>query len=86
MSSLLQSPPYPSADLKKWSLELVEYLIRVQETDAVRPMAVQLEHRLNNPNRLEKAVQDGLVMYDPAIGLPVFSKNGAWYDFAGNPV
>lgn len=72
-------PPAPTSDLKQWARDLYAYLIDQQKPTPTKAQLVFLQHKMVN----DKATIDGLVMYDPQLGLPVFSKNGAWYKFDG---
>lgn len=77
-------PPYPTGNLREWAVQIVDYLANQgAETEEVEPpVIISLRHAIEGN---EKAVTDGIVMYDPAIGLPIFSKNGSWYRFDGSP-
>ena len=64
-------PPYPGGGTwSDWALRLVEYL---QDRDRVTkenlPQQVFLEHQTNVSDF--RAVEDGIVMYDPARDQPV---------------
>ena len=75
-------PPSPhGGDLKTWAGRLTEYLIR--SINAPTPAApVRLAHRTGT----EKALEDGIMLFDPTVGLPVVSSGGQWVDCAGNVV
>lgn len=72
------TPPQPIGNLHAWALQLVEWLAS-EEPQEVTANPVLLQHKAGG----EKAATDGLVMYDPTLQEPVYSKNGAWYKFDG---
>lgn len=43
----------------------------------VEPTVVLLQHRMGN----ESAAVDGLIMFDPTLGAPVYSHDGDWHPF-----
>lgn len=71
-----QLPPFPSGNSwKAWATNLVEYLTREAQIESrTDPQPLQLPWRMGN----EKATQDGLMMYDAVLGVPIYSKNGQW--------
>lgn len=76
-------PPYPRGDLNAWARQIVDYLLtREQINTETLPQPVQLPHRIGN----EKALADGLILYDPVAGEPVYSKAGQWYKFSDGTV
>lgn len=76
-------PPSPNGvrNWHDWASQLTEYLNRSGGTKAsVEPQMLMLVSKTISPNVMEdKATDNGLLMYNPAIGLPEFSKDGAWY-------
>ena len=74
-----QLPPYPSGDLRQWATQLVEYL---QNRDGVEseviPAPVALSHRIGQ----ERALQDGVLMYNPELGKAELTVNGEWLPIA----
>ena len=76
-------PPYPSGNLQQWALALVDYLQRVDGVDAeILPEPILLQHLTGD----EKALQDGLVMFEPTLKVPVYSAGGVWRTFDNVPV
>jgi hypothetical protein len=74
-------PPYPGGDWRSWALQLVEYLRRdTPRQEEVLPRVIQLGFQIGG----ERASTDGLVMYSPTEGVPVYSKNGQWLRFDTN--
>ena len=74
-----QLPPYPSGDLRQWATQLVEYL---QNRDGVEseviPAPVALSHRIGQ----ERALQDGVLMYNPELGRAELTVSGEWLPIA----
>ena len=66
-------------DLQNWATQLVNYLEDYNANQEVLAAPVMLQHRVGN----EKAVQDGLVMFDALIGEPIYSSAGSWWKFDG---
>lgn len=77
-------PPYPGGDLREWARQVVDYLLsRERIEQETLPQVVLLPHKKGG----EKALTDGLLMYDPVAGEPVFTKNGQWCRMSdGTPV
>jgi len=74
-------PPYPHSDLQAWARQLVEYLSSKERVEQEQPpAAVQLLHQKGE----DKALFDGVVMYAPDRGFPVYSLNGEWSHFVDN--
>ena len=71
-------PPYPASDdWRQWATQLVEYLLNeARSEEFVAPRTVALLHQV--PPLTYKTVQNGLLMYDPLIGYPVFSYEDDW--------
>lgn len=69
--------PIPSThQLYNWAVKLTSYLGALEQTvENPAPKALQLEHAKEGA----KAVQNGLLMWDNTVGLPIVSKDGAWY-------
>ena len=69
-------PPYPTGDLKAWATQLTEYLLDQQRTEqgATQAAPVALQHKIGD----ERAIQDGVLMFDPALNKVVVSINGVW--------
>lgn len=80
----MYQPPYPDAFVNwhEWAVMLVDYINQKDSQYELFPKPVKLQTRVPD----SKAFEDGIIMYDTSVGLPVFSKNGNWYDFAGNLV
>lgn len=82
-----KTPPNPSAykDLRGWAAAMVDYM--AWSTDIRRPVeprAYLLAHRLNVPDSnvgVERAAADGIIMFDPTTGEPVYAEGGAWLPF-----
>lgn len=65
---------------KAWADEFIKRNNTVDANKAVDPQTILLATLLRNlPNSL---AVDGLMMYDPALGTPVFSRGGAWQPMA----
>lgn len=78
-------PPYPSGNnWFIWATQLVDFLMareRIEQESL--PQVLQLPHKKGG----EKALADGLLMYDPVAGEPVYTKNGQWVRTSnGTPV
>lgn len=75
-------PPYPlGGDWQTWARQLVEYLNnQARSEEFVAPRVVSLLHQIP-PVDQYRALEDGLLMYDPSLGVPVYSKNGQWNQF-----
>ncbi len=68
-------PPYPSGNWFDWASQLVEWLISRETIEQeTTPLPVQLPHKLTN----EKALTDGLIMYDPNNNAVIYSRGGQW--------
>lgn len=81
-----RQPPYPTgSDWRSWATKLVEFLTSNEPIEQETfPTPLQLPHRITGT---EKALEDGLMMYDPVAGEPVFSKGGQWCKVSdGTPV
>lgn len=76
---MIERPPYPSGDLYQWALDIVAYIERSSGNDELSAAPVFLQHRVGD----EKAVTDGIMMFDPALGEPVYSHNGVWKKMDG---
>lgn len=75
-------PPYPRDDWRAWAMQMVEYLQNQDiESFEVSPQSVLFAHKLAD----ERAVTDGVVMYDPALGKLVVSIGGVWEVVALEP-
>ena len=71
-------PPYPmTGDWKAWAIQLVEFLsVQGRSEEFMAPRAVPLMHQL--PNEVYRAVDAGVLMFDPLTGQPVVSVGGVW--------
>jgi len=77
-------PPFPQGDIKLWSRQLYDYLLSLSDIkQSLEPTSVLLSHRLISAQ--ERAVTDGLLLYDPVYQTPVYSRNGAWYPLSTEP-
>jgi hypothetical protein len=69
-------PPYPTGDLRLWATQLVEYILDKERSTSginnARP--VFLQHMTGD----ERALEDGILMFDPVLNKPVVSLGGAW--------
>jgi len=66
-------------DLSGWANAVVGYLRTLEaEIDTPGPKIVQLEFKDANAS----AAVDGLLMFDPVLGKPVYSHGGAWHPTA----
>ena len=76
----LKLPPFPSNDLHAWARMITEYLIESISSENVLtdPTPVQLQHKISDR---EKAIVDGVLMFDPVNQAPVFSHDGLWRTF-----
>ncbi len=84
MTNRLPPTPYGS-DWQTWALQLVEYLNDAGRDTEVIPKVVQLQH-MTLP-RMEKAVTEGILMYDPVSQAPVISINKVWVNIiTGLPI
>jgi len=75
----LNLPPNPNRfrSMQQWAQNLYEFLSTQTEASTQRqPQPVLLAHKLPT-GELERASVDGLLMYEPGIGV-VVSENGAW--------
>ena len=74
----MKSYPAPSTGIQwqEWAERLVNILNR-RDREPLRPS-------FKMPDDRASATEDGIVMYDPAIGELVFSKNGAWHRIRTN--
>lgn len=76
-------PPSPAQfrSIEEWAQQFYDYYLaetrNQQEND---PLPVLLAHQ--TPSQLHRATTDGVLMYDPATGHPVVSKNGQWVKLA----
>ena len=74
-----QLPPYPSGALRQSATEIVEYL---QNRDGVEseaiPTPVALSHRIGD----ERALQDGLMLYNPTINKQEVVISNEWVPIA----
>ena len=71
----MRVPPYPGSDWRAWANELVNFLMQQNDSFAEKtPQTVQLEHMRGG----EKALTDGMIMYDPDSEEVVVSKGGVW--------
>lgn len=76
-------PPNPNAyrSLEEWARQFYDYyLAETRVSEENDPLPVLLAHQ--TPNQLYRATVDGVLMYDPATGHPVVSKNGEWVKLA----
>lgn len=78
-------PPYPSGNnWYEWATLLVDFLMareRIEQESLPQP--IQLPHRISD----EKALADGLLMYDPVAGEVIVSKGGQWTKISdGTPI
>ncbi len=70
-------PPYPGNDWREWAIRLVEFIGRPQpRTTEVLPSTPMLAHQL--PTTLQRATENGVLMYNPGQGVPVFSRDRSW--------
>lgn len=71
-------PPYPSdGSWQSWATKVYEWLVsRDQSRQEVLPQTVLLESQTDK--ELARATADGMMMFDPIIGLPVFSRRDNW--------
>ena len=75
--ALGRTPPYPQDDWKNWALQMVEFLQdRSPRKGEVIPRVLSLQHQVGT--ELERAVGDGILMFDPVVGHPVVSIGGIW--------
>lgn len=74
-------PPYPlTNDWKSWATQIVEFLIsEARSEEFVAPRVISLLHQI--PPDIYRPLDDGLVMFDPSLGVPVFSEGGQWRQF-----
>lgn len=70
-------PPMPGTNLHKWALEMTTFIrANVGDTRVNDPDPVLLPHQM--PTRKNSAVTEGVLMYDPTIQRPVYSRDKAW--------
>ena len=74
----MKNLPFPAASYTwhEWGRRLVSALM-LNEREPLRPA-----HKL--PGDSHSATEDGVIMYDPAIGELVYSKEGVWYSVRTN--
>lgn len=73
---MVGQPPLFQGDLKDWSRKLAEYLLRLQsEANGIELKAIPLRHRITDQ---DKAIQDGVLLFEPGFERVVFSQNGQW--------
>lgn len=74
-------PQFNGHNLNQWAKEVSEYLRASEQVkNFVDPTPVLLPHQVSGQS--VKAVQSGVLMYDPIEGNPVFSDNGVWRNLA----
>ena len=72
-------PPYPGNNWRDWALRMVEFIGRPQpRSTETLPEAILLAHRRDG----DRATTPGIMMYDPVLGMPVFSRDGTWHNTA----
>lgn len=71
--------PYPIGDLREWAIKLITYLNEepIQEEVTARPMF------LTHKRAGDKAVQAGVMLYDPQLGSPVYADGSQWNGLPG---
>lgn len=69
--------PNPSRyeDWRSWAKDLVKLAEQPATNQRPSPTILLLRHMSGG----ESAAIDGLVMFDPVQGCPVYSHNGAWH-------
>ncbi len=69
--------PYSASNWQDWANQMLEYIQDSSPSQAaVSPRPVFLEHKI--PSVPASAATDGIMMYDPVSGEPVYSVNGEW--------
>ena len=69
--------PYSVSSWQDWANQMLEYIQDSSPSQAaVAPRPVFLEHKI--PSVPASAATDGILMYDPLSGEPVYSVNGEW--------
>ena len=86
MTSLRQ-PPAPGGNWRAWADQVVRYLNDAERRNSgVTPKTVQLMHRQNRTDgfrgAVEKASEDGVLLYDPTAAAPVVSIAGSYLPLA----
>lgn len=81
----LKVPPSPTGkDWQRWAQELVNYLTEGADVKRrVDPQAVLLAHKLASGPMVRASV-DGLLLFDPALGVPIYSVGGAFVPISGS--
>lgn len=75
--NMLNRPPVPGNDLRAWASRMYEYLNSQSPVKgSVGPEAILLAHQTND--KAASAATPGLLMFDPASGSVVMSRNGQW--------
>ncbi len=72
-----RKPPIYRGDVQSWANQIVSYL---STRDGIKkqndPDPVLLPWQISGD--IDRAVLDGVLMYDPVKKVPVYSKDGAW--------
>jgi hypothetical protein len=72
-------PPNPTSygDINTWASQFYEFYINQTQIGAVNnPQPVLLAHQTTG--QLDRAATPGMLMYDPVLKTPVYSKDGIW--------
>lgn len=72
--------PTGAAGLVQWAADMFRYLNDLS-ADLTAPQTVRLAHR--RPS--DKAIQDGVIMWDATANRPVVSVGGVWRTFTLDP-
>jgi hypothetical protein len=81
MTSPSRPFPIPIGNLRVWAQEVVEYFDVIGEQAEIEHEIIKLTHK----DGTERAVEDGLLMWDPQLGEPVYTKSGVWTKLDGTP-
>lgn len=76
-------PPIFRGNINAWAAEVSTYLSEQSREDISEVVAapVFLQHMRGG----EKALVDGIVLFDPVLGAPVVSIGGAWVQITLTP-
>lgn len=64
-----------------WAKDLERVLRQSEAMKPVNPTVILLEHMV--ADRPASAAVDGLLMFDPTLGCPVYSHDGEWHPVTG---
>lgn len=81
-----KSPPNPAQfrNMQEWALQFYQYTLSQSPIRGVTsPSPVMLARKLND--EMPRAVEDGVLLYDPVYKTAVMSQDGVWLPIKGYP-